>query len=118
MGRNREAALVEGHKRHDVAIGWHRHLLMIGHEPLRHVGSPTEEATLDEALHARMGDVGAIPRLHGKQRRRNESFAGDERTRARNPGAGGGEAEKARLWSDVSGTKGKAPIYRRRWSER
>ena len=61
MGRNHESALVEGRKGHDVAIGRHRRILMTEHEPLHRLGSPTKKTTLDEALHARVGDVGVIP---------------------------------------------------------
>ena len=61
MGRNREFTLMEGHKGHNVAIRWRQHLFMTGHEPLRHIGPPTEKIALDEALYARVGDIGAIP---------------------------------------------------------
>ena len=59
--RNHESTLVEGCEGHDVAIGWRRRILTTRHEPLYHVGPPMEKTTLDEALHARVGDVGAIP---------------------------------------------------------
>jgi hypothetical protein len=64
---------------------------------------------LDEALHARVGDVRAIPRLHGKQGRGNENFINGERARAGNLSAYGGEAERMRLWLGISKTKGKTP---------
>ena len=61
VGRNRESALMEGREGHDVAIGRRRRLLTTRHEPLHRLGSPTKKTALDEALHARVGDVGAIP---------------------------------------------------------
>ena len=61
MGRNHESALVEGHKGHDIAVGQRRHLLMTRHELLRHIGPPTEKTMLDEALHARIGNIGVMP---------------------------------------------------------
>ena len=118
MGRNREFALMEGCEGHDIAVERCRRLLTTGHEPLHCLGSPTEETALDEALHARVGDVGAIPRLHGKQGGRNENFAGGGRARARDPSACSGEAKRTRLWLGISKMKGKTPSYRGRWSER
>ena len=109
VGRNHEPALMEGHEGHDVAVGRCRHLLTTGHEPLHRLSSPTEKTTLDEAIHARVGDVGAIPRLHGKQGWKNKNFAGGRRARTRNPGTGGGEAEKTRLRLRVPKGEGKGP---------
>ena len=61
MGRNRESALVEGREGDNIAVRWRRRILTAGHKPLCHIGRPTEKTTLDEALHARMGNIGAIP---------------------------------------------------------
>ena len=61
LGRNHESTLMEGREGHDVAIGRRRRILATGHEPLRHVGPPTEKTALDEGLYARVGDVKAIP---------------------------------------------------------
>ena len=107
MGRNHESALVEGREGHDIATRRRRRILATGHEPLHRVGPPTEKTALDEALHACVGDVGAIPRLHGRQGRKNKSYAGGERAKAIDPNAGGREAEKARLWLGVSKDEGK-----------
>ena len=57
MGRNCESMLVEGREGHDVAIRRRQRILMTGHEPLHCVGPPTEKTMLNEALHARVGDV-------------------------------------------------------------
>ena len=107
MGRNRESALMEGREGHDVAIGRRRRLLTTRHEPLHRLDSPTKKITLDEALHVRVGDVRAIPRLHGRQGQKNESYAGGGRAKAMDSNAGGGEAEKARLRLGVSKDEGK-----------
>jgi len=61
VGRNHESVLVEGHKGDDVAIGGRRRILTAGHKPLHLIGPLAEKTTLDEALHARMGNIGAIP---------------------------------------------------------
>ena len=61
VGRNHKSALVEGHEGHDVAIERRQRLLTTGHEPLHRLSSPMEKTTLDEALYAYVGDVGAIP---------------------------------------------------------
>jgi len=61
VGRNRESTLVEGREGHDVAIGRRWRLLTTGHKPLHRLSSPTKKTALDEALHARVDDVGAIP---------------------------------------------------------
>jgi hypothetical protein len=62
------------------------------------------------ALHAQVGDVRAVPQIHGKRRCRSESFASGEGVRARNPSAGGDVAEKVRLRLGVLKTGGKAFI--------
>ena len=59
--RNCESALLEEREGDDVAIGWCRGLLMAGHKPLRRIGPPAEKTTLDEALHIRIGNIGAMP---------------------------------------------------------
>ena len=56
-----EPALMEGCKGDDVTVGWHCHILVPGNLELHRVGPPTKKTTLDEALHACVGDVGAIP---------------------------------------------------------
>ena len=61
VGRNRESTLVEGRERDDVAVGRRRRILMAGHKPLRRISPPTEKTTLDEALHACIGNIGAMP---------------------------------------------------------
>ena len=53
--------LVDGHEGDDVGVGWHWRILMAGHKPLRHISPPTEKTALDEALHACMGNIGAVP---------------------------------------------------------
>jgi hypothetical protein len=118
MGRGCESVLMEGHEGHDIAIGRRRCFLTTRHEPLHHLGSRTEKTVLGEALHARVGNIGMVPRLHGKQGWRNEDFADGGRARVRNPSAGGGEVEKMRLWLGKPKTEGKNPVYRGRWSER
>ena len=57
-----------------------------GHEPLRHVGHPMEKVVLDKSLHAYVGDVGAIPRLHGRQVWGNKSFTDGGRARTEEQG--------------------------------
>ena len=61
VGRNHESVLVEGREGHDVAVGRCRGILTAGHKPLRRIGPPTENTMLDEALHARIGNVGVMP---------------------------------------------------------
>jgi hypothetical protein len=63
---------------------------------------------LDAALHAWVGDVGAVPRIHGK------SFARGGGVGARNPSVGDGRAKKARLRLGVPKTEGKVSICRER----
>jgi len=66
--------LVEGCQGHDVAIGRCLCILTIEHEPKCRVGPPMEKTMLDKDLHACVGDVGVVPRLHGKRRRRSKDF--------------------------------------------
>ena len=80
---------------------------MIGHKSLHRLSSPTEKTALDEAIYARMGDVGAIPRLHGRQGQKNKSYASGGRAKAIDPNTGSGEAEKARLRLGISKDEGK-----------
>jgi len=87
MGRNHESTLVEGHKGHDVAIGQRWCILATGHQSLHRASPPVEKTTLDESLHAHIGDIGAVARLHGKQGWRNKNFAGGEKARTRDPSA-------------------------------
>ena len=61
MGRNHESTLVEERKGDDVAIGRRWRILMTRHKLLHHIGPPAEKTTLDEALHARIGNIGAMP---------------------------------------------------------
>ena len=119
MGRNHESTLVEGHEGHDVAIRRHQHLLTTRHESLHHVGHPAEKAALDKALHACMGDVGAIPRLHGRQVRGKESFTDVGRARAkdlkrRRRRSREGEA----VGYAYQKAKGMDAIYKGKWSGR
>ena len=65
VGRNREFTLMEEHEEDDVAIGQRRCILMARHKPLHRIGPPTKKTMLDEALHACMGNIRAIPRIHG-----------------------------------------------------
>ena len=65
VSRNRKSTLVEGPEGDNVAVRWHRRILTAGHKPLRRIGPPIEKTTLDEALHARMGNIEAVPRIHG-----------------------------------------------------
>ena len=81
VGRNRESMLVEGHEGDDVAVGRRRRILTIGHKPLRRIGPPMEKTTRDDSLHACMGNIRAVPRIHGGWRRLWRSKGG------------GGEAE-------------------------
>ena len=78
VGRNRESALMEGREGDDVAIGRRQRILTAGHKPLRRIGPPVEKTTLDEALHVHIGNVGAMPRIHGGWRwlRRSEGDGG------------------------------------------
>ena len=59
--RNRESVLMEGREGDNVAVGRRRRILMAGHKPLCRIGPPVEKTMLDEALHARMGNIGAVP---------------------------------------------------------
>ena len=61
MERNRKSVLVEGREGHDVAIRQRRRLLAARHKPLRCVGPPTKNTTLNEALHMRIGNIRAMP---------------------------------------------------------
>ena len=106
MRADREPMLMEGHEGDDVTVGRHRHL-MAGNQQLHRVGPPAKKTVLDEALYARVGDVRVIPRLHGRQGWKNESYAGGGRTKAMDPNVGGEEAEKARLRLGVSKDEGK-----------
>ena len=46
VGRNHESMLMEGREGDDVAIGRCRRIPTAGHEPLHHIGPPTEKTTL------------------------------------------------------------------------
>ena len=82
VGRNHESVLMEGRKGDDVAIGRCRCILMAGHKPLRHIGPPAEKTTLDKALHACMGNIGVVPRIHGGWRRLRRSKGGGGEAKA------------------------------------
>ena len=58
--------LVKEREGDDVAIGWRQCLLVAGHKPLHHIGPPKEKTMLDEALHACIGNIGVMPRIHGE----------------------------------------------------
>ena len=77
--------VMEGCKGDDVAVEQRRCILMAGHEPLHRISPPAEKTTLDEALHACMGNIGAVPQIHGGGRRLPMSKRG------------GGEAEATDL---------------------
>ena len=82
VGRNHESALVKGHKGDDVAVGRRRRILTAEHEPLRRIGPPMEKTTLDEALHVLMGNIRAIPQIHGGWRRLQRSKGGGGEAKA------------------------------------
>ena len=76
VGRNIKSALMEDHEGDDVAVGWRQHILTVGHKPLHHISPPAEKTTLDKALHARMGNIGVVPQIHGGWRRLRRSKGG------------------------------------------
>ena len=82
VGRNHESALMEGREGDDVAVGRCRRILTVGHKPLCRIGPPVEKTTLDEALHARMGNIRAVPRIHGGWRRLRRSKDGGREAEA------------------------------------
>ena len=82
-GRNRQSVPVEGREGDDVAIGRRRHILMAGHKPLYRIGPPMKKTTLDEAFHACMGNIGAVPLIHGGWRRLRRSKGGGGEAEAR-----------------------------------
>ena len=61
MRRDCKPTLMEGHEGDDVTVERYRHLLMAENQPLHRVGPPAKKTMLDEALHACVGDVGAVP---------------------------------------------------------
>ena len=77
MGRNRKSTLMEECGGDDVAVERRRCILTAGHEPLGRIGPPMEKTTLDEALHPRMGNIGAVPRIHRGWRWLPRSKGGD-----------------------------------------
>ena len=85
VGRNYESTLMEECKGDDVAVGWRQRILTTGHKPLHRIGPLAEKTTLDEALHARMGNIEVVPRIHGGWRWLRKSQGG------------GGEAEATDL---------------------
>ena len=97
--------LVEGHEGDDVAIEQRRCILTAEHKPLRCIGPPTEKTMLDEALHTCMGNIGAVPRIHGGWRRLWRSKGGDGEAEARDL--------KLRRWISKHGRS-----ERRRWRNR
>ena len=66
--RNCESTLVEEREGDNVAIRRRRCLLAAGHKPLHCIGPPMEKTMLDEALHVHIGNIGAMPRIHGGRR--------------------------------------------------
>ena len=74
MRRDCEPALVEGCEGDDVTIGRHRHILVAKNQPLHRVDPPMKKTTLNEALHACVGDIRAVPCLYGKRRQRSKDF--------------------------------------------
>ena len=53
--------LMEGREGDDVDVGWRRRILTARHKLVRRIDPPMEKTTLDEALHARMGNIRAVP---------------------------------------------------------
>ena len=82
MRGDHEPTLVEGHEGDDVTVERYRHLLMAEHEPLHRIGPPTEKTMLDESLHAHMGNIGVVPRIHGGWRRLRRSKGGGGEAKA------------------------------------
>ena len=58
---NRESTLMEECQGDNVAVKRCQCLLAARNKPLCYIGPPIEKTTLDEALHARIGNVGAMP---------------------------------------------------------
>ena len=63
-----ESALVEEREGDDVAVERRRCLLTAEHKPLHRISPLVEKTTLDEALHACIGNFRAMPRIHGEWR--------------------------------------------------
>ena len=80
--RNHESTLMEEREGDDVATGRCRRILMTGYKPLRCIGPPVEKTMLDEALHARMGNIGAVPRIHRGWGRLQRSKGGGREAKA------------------------------------
>ena len=85
-GRNRQSVPVEGREGDDVAVERHRRILMAGHKPLYRIGPPMKKTTLDEAFHACMGNIGAVPLIHGGWRRLRRSKGGGGEAEAKDLG--------------------------------
>ena len=56
--------LMEGREGDNIAVGRCRHILMAGQKLLHRIGPPTKKTTLDEALHACMGNFRAVPQIN------------------------------------------------------
>ena len=56
---------MEEHEGDDVAVGQRRRILAVEHKLLHRIGPPTEKTVLDEDLHVCIGNIRAIPRIHG-----------------------------------------------------
>ena len=79
MRRDYKPMLVEGREGDDVTVGRPQHLLMARNQPLHRVSPLAKKTALDEALHACVGDVRAVPRLHGKAKTKERGLFGDGR---------------------------------------
>jgi hypothetical protein len=64
VGRDREAALVEGHERHHVSRGRAQHGLVGGDDPLDSVSEGRKLVHLDQTEELLVGDIGARPVRH------------------------------------------------------
>ena len=79
--RQAEAALVEGHEAHDVAITWPWLWLAPRSNPLRSVGvgDRAEETIIDKRLQRRHGHVGWTPRIRLEDNSATSQGCGGER---------------------------------------
>ena len=116
---------MEAHEGEDVAIRRCWRILTSGNKTLRCISPPAEKTTLDKALHARMGNIGVVPQIHGGWRRLRRSKAGGGEAEAINLGlrrqiSKHGRSKRQR-WRNREGKamvlvcrnmKGEATIYR------
>ena len=76
---NRESTLMEECQGDNIAVGQRWRLLMAGHKPLHSIGPPIEKTMLDEALYVCMGNIKAVPRIHGGWRWLQRGKGGTEK---------------------------------------